>query len=425
LIAGLDHKFLCYSLRCDPRAFDGLEAALAVDPDFLAGRGYPEDMVKKFDEVMMREYGVDPVKIWFRETESIDEPLPWDHLSTGVEKKWLWKAWEKAKSYKGNYHCFSGCTNCGACLSKEDKNQLVKHEEDPSITAGAINPIKIARTERLVALVELSDDHRFVFAQSREHELRRAFRLLKIPLNPKVQFTMEALEVNRHIGGMDLVEITESEPWGFPVSERFEDVNKMLRTFKFTGEAFQQIGSKAKLYLHFGSTLYDVEFFKDPASEEELHNIIKKFHASEEFWTRCETLMPQSPEGAFQGEDLDGKPLIKHLFPTHRDDKGRLHLLVHIDRSALSANDILSNLFNEGRGWISWAPNTITRRRMVFAPTSDADVASCWECDAPEYSDYMFTHELGGCLSCAQSAYLESGVLGGEITIEERSAGKL
>jgi radical SAM family uncharacterized protein len=59
--------------------------------------------------------GVDPVSIANR-TRSVDESLPWDHLASGVSKRYLAQERERAYSGVTTADCsFAGCTGCDVC----------------------------------------------------------------------------------------------------------------------------------------------------------------------------------------------------------------------------------------------------------------------------------------------------------------------
>jgi radical SAM superfamily enzyme YgiQ (UPF0313 family) len=52
-----------------------------------------------------------------------ETPLPWDHISTGVSKKWLWREWEKAAKAAVTPDCRRGpCSGCGVCQSMDCEN---------------------------------------------------------------------------------------------------------------------------------------------------------------------------------------------------------------------------------------------------------------------------------------------------------------
>ena len=45
-----------------------------------------------------------------------DEPLPWDHLSAGLHRDFLWGEWRDAVGEQGLEDCrWTPCYDCGAC----------------------------------------------------------------------------------------------------------------------------------------------------------------------------------------------------------------------------------------------------------------------------------------------------------------------
>lgn len=59
--------------------------------------------------------GVDPTSIANRE-RGVDEPLPWEHLSAGVARRYLWRERERALVGTTTPDCsFAGCTGCDVC----------------------------------------------------------------------------------------------------------------------------------------------------------------------------------------------------------------------------------------------------------------------------------------------------------------------
>ncbi|MDJ0716930.1 MAG: TIGR03960 family B12-binding radical SAM protein [Prochloraceae cyanobacterium] len=51
-----------------------------------------------------------------RETSLLDAPLPWDHINSGIEKKWLKEDLQRALEATTVPDCaFDGCSHCGVC----------------------------------------------------------------------------------------------------------------------------------------------------------------------------------------------------------------------------------------------------------------------------------------------------------------------
>ncbi|QDL07643.1 B12-binding domain-containing radical SAM protein [Brasilonema octagenarum UFV-E1] len=66
---------------------------------------------------------------------SLDSPLPWDHINTGIEKKWLKEDLQRALDAATVPDCsFESCSHCGVCGTDFGHNIVI---EPPSIPAFA------------------------------------------------------------------------------------------------------------------------------------------------------------------------------------------------------------------------------------------------------------------------------------------------
>ena len=63
----------------------------------------------------MEAHGLDPD--WYAHRHrTLDEVLPWDHLSSGLHKDFLWQDWQDALAESGVEDCrWTPCYDCGAC----------------------------------------------------------------------------------------------------------------------------------------------------------------------------------------------------------------------------------------------------------------------------------------------------------------------
>ncbi|NJM73819.1 MAG: DUF2344 domain-containing protein, partial [Scytonema sp. RU_4_4] len=62
---------------------------------------------------------------------SLDAPLPWDHIHTGIDKKWLKEDLQRALEAATVPDCsFDGCSHCGVCSTDFGHNVVI---EPPSI----------------------------------------------------------------------------------------------------------------------------------------------------------------------------------------------------------------------------------------------------------------------------------------------------
>jgi radical SAM family uncharacterized protein len=64
---------------------------------------------------VFEETGIDPDQ--YTRKREYDEILPWDHIDTGVSKKYLINENEKSKNSETTNDCRSGCTGCGVNVS--------------------------------------------------------------------------------------------------------------------------------------------------------------------------------------------------------------------------------------------------------------------------------------------------------------------
>ena len=73
--------------------------------------------------------GLDP-KDFANHTFEKDDYLPWDIVSVGVNKKWLWKEWEKAGQGIVTPNCRKDkCSGCGVCGAVKCNNLYQKPYE--------------------------------------------------------------------------------------------------------------------------------------------------------------------------------------------------------------------------------------------------------------------------------------------------------
>ncbi len=133
------------------------------------------------------------------------DPLPWDHLSAGVRKGYLWEEWQKALEYRGTGDCrWEPCSGCGACdgaaiaprLYDEPPGEAVSPSEAES-PRGAEEPLYAYRLR-----FAKKDQARFYGQLEVSRMMERAVRRTGLPVafsrgfhpHPKISFR-EALPV--------------------------------------------------------------------------------------------------------------------------------------------------------------------------------------------------------------------------------------
>jgi radical SAM-linked protein len=81
-----------------------------------------------------KKYELDPE--FYHRARELDEVLPWDHISSGVTKKYLLKEWKRALNGEITADCREKCIECGVCNHKE------------------INPLIYGKFKRSLGIIE-------------------------------------------------------------------------------------------------------------------------------------------------------------------------------------------------------------------------------------------------------------------------------
>ncbi|MEB3181145.1 MAG: TIGR03960 family B12-binding radical SAM protein [Nostocaceae cyanobacterium] len=78
---------------------------------------------------------------------SLDAPLPWDHIDTGIAKKWLKEDLQRAKEAATVPDCsFDGCSHCGVCGTDFGHNVVIPPLPIPEFTGQFVpNTTKVQR----------------------------------------------------------------------------------------------------------------------------------------------------------------------------------------------------------------------------------------------------------------------------------------
>lgn len=114
--------------RGDRRLGAALEAAFRKGCRFDS---WPDNVSLQAWEDAFSETGVDPSYYAHRERDK-DEVFPWDHLSPGVRKAYLWKEREKSREALTTHDCRAGrCTGCGICVDYGVAVRLAGGKEGP------------------------------------------------------------------------------------------------------------------------------------------------------------------------------------------------------------------------------------------------------------------------------------------------------
>jgi radical SAM family uncharacterized protein/radical SAM-linked protein len=111
----------------------------------------------------------------------LDDPLPWDHLDTGIDKQWLKDDLNRALEAATVPDCsFDGCSHCGVCSTDFGHNVVIQPLEIP-VFAGEFVPNR-DRVQRLRVCFGKQGDLRLVSHLDLIRLFDRVVRRAQIPI---------------------------------------------------------------------------------------------------------------------------------------------------------------------------------------------------------------------------------------------------
>ena len=100
-------------------------------------------------ESAMAETGVDPDFFTVRKRH-VDEPLPWDHINSRVDKTFLSREWENARESKFTADCrLADCNQCGVCDFEEIDVKTYRNFKKEPLRSAAVTLDKDAAAKKL------------------------------------------------------------------------------------------------------------------------------------------------------------------------------------------------------------------------------------------------------------------------------------
>ncbi len=113
--------------------------------------------------------------------DRLDNPLPWDHLDTGIDKQWLKDDLKRALEAATVPDCsFDGCSHCGVCSTDFGHNVVIQPLEIP-VFAGEFVPNQ-NRAQRLRVCFGKQGDMRLVSHLDLIRLFDRVVRRAQIPI---------------------------------------------------------------------------------------------------------------------------------------------------------------------------------------------------------------------------------------------------
>jgi radical SAM family uncharacterized protein/radical SAM-linked protein len=157
--------------------FDSLDKAFAAWEEAIA----QSDLTWKYRQVERGEWNVfDDTQP--NENSYLDAPLPWDHINSGIDKKWLQDDLKRALEAAIVPDCsFDGCSHCGVCSTDFGHNVVIPPAPIPTFT-GHFTP-NTERQQRLRMRFGKQGDMRLVSHLDLLRLLDRAVRRAAIPVS--------------------------------------------------------------------------------------------------------------------------------------------------------------------------------------------------------------------------------------------------
>ncbi len=147
--------------------------------------GWTEHLSEELWTQAFQDSGIDPFE--YLRARSLDEHLPWDHLSCGIPKSYFRKEFERAVKSRVTPDCLTqSCSICGACDYDSKKNILWPRGETEKLFANSTNAPRSSEEPRAVTRIRLtyakSDGFRLLGHLELAHVFQRSLRRAGLPV---------------------------------------------------------------------------------------------------------------------------------------------------------------------------------------------------------------------------------------------------
>ncbi|MTJ07021.1 TIGR03960 family B12-binding radical SAM protein [Anabaena sp. UHCC 0204] len=158
--------------------YDNVDKAFTAWGEAIAQAG----LDWKYRQVENGEWNLFAVSNKEQETSSpLDIPLPWDHIDTGIDKKWLQEDLQRALAAATVPDCsFEGCSHCGVCGTDFGHNIVISPPPIPSF-AGDFVP-NTTKAQRLRVCFGKKGDMALVSHLDLMRLFDRAMRRASLPI---------------------------------------------------------------------------------------------------------------------------------------------------------------------------------------------------------------------------------------------------
>ncbi|VAX21138.1 FIG092679: Fe-S oxidoreductase [hydrothermal vent metagenome] len=280
-----------------------------------------------------KEEGIEP-EFYANRDFDLDETLPWDHIDTGLTKKFFLREWKHAQKAEMTGDCkTANCEGCGldpnTCFKPYDWPEVEKPEADQSTQK---NRFKYRLTYTKTGLVK------FLAHLETVSVLTRAIRIAKLPVmysegyspHPRISFGPALpVGVESYAEAMD-IEFSSK----FAAEPLLQILNSVTpRGFNFTDCEEISIGTKSISSLIKGAE-YKIAF-RNAMPEEQINTAIKSFMESE-----SRIIVREGPSG----KSIDTRPMIKEI-TTISNLAGIRFKTVNSPTGSVRPNEVVKALF--------------------------------------------------------------------------------
>jgi radical SAM-linked protein len=272
---------------------------------------------------------------------TIDDPLPWDHIETGVTKDYLWEERRRAFSGETTPDCASaGCTGCGVCGDGLETIRI--YDEGRRTGAGAPiseEPVEDTGRYRYLCVYSRKGAARFLSHLETASVIIRAMSRAGLPMRysegfnpkPKISF-LDALPVGVETEGDPfLVELTE--PMDGDTLHEALDAH-LPRGFRL--ESAHQVDTGGNMSKQYRRLTYRMELAGAAVPLPEIDPAIDDFLVRDEAWFET--------RGDARKKRINVRPFVESM--EYRPDAGvLLFTMERINGSAPSPYRVASALF--------------------------------------------------------------------------------
>lgn len=189
----------------------------------------------------LAEQGIDYEAYTRERLVSPDEPLPWDPIDMGLDKKWLVEEYERATAETSTTPCFEACSTCGVCATYSTWPKFIETPKTtPKLKVQKQTPItqkpQLKREPVCKARIRIEKKGhlRFISHLDWLRLVHRAILRAKLPLawsqgfnpKPKTSFGPALPLFTEGLG--EYLDIDLTDPVNNPVKEIIEPLNHFL-----------------------------------------------------------------------------------------------------------------------------------------------------------------------------------------------------